>query len=173
MEFLGLQESMKVAMKFADDLGDRLKVAIELNQSNGNVLGLKIGEIKSAGNPVPEELNNKMRDCTTIREHQIKYLEYLATFKTRAAQVLSAAMNPPKENLFNRGKIADIKKGGDLVQKMMDALADENFNQNLLGEDFLTITNPKLHEEAIKLMSARISGQPSRAVPKGWLQEGK
>lgn len=168
MELLDLQESMKAAMKFADDLGDRLKVAIETNQSNGNILGIKIGEIKSAGNPVPEELNDKMRGCTTIREHQLEYLENWATFKTRVAQVLSAAMDPPKENLFNRGKIADIKKGGELVQKMMDALADENFNQNFLGEDFLTITNPKLHEEAIKLMSARLSGQPSRAVPKGW-----
>ena len=168
MELLDLQESMKAAMKFADDLGDRLKVAIETNQSNGNILGIKIGEIKSAGNPVPEELHNKMRDCTTIREHQLEYLEYWATFKTRVAQVLSAAMDPPKENLFNRGKIADIKNGGELVQKMMDALTDKNVNQNRLGEDFLTITNPKLHEEAIKLMSARLSGQPSRAVPKGW-----
>ena len=161
-----MKQSMTLAMEFADDFLWRLKIAMDTAQTSGNILVAKIREIEETGGTVPEELHQRMRDQITIREYQLKYLDSVATFKTRVTQVLSVAMDPPKDSFLNRGKLSDLQKGADLVQHMMQILETE-FTKTL-GADFLTITDPGMQQEAIKLMSERLAKQNTKPFPKEW-----
>lgn len=167
MDILALKQSMTNAMEFADDFLRRLKIAMETAQSNGNLLAAKIREIEEAGGEVSEDLHQRMRDQITIREYQLKYLDSAATFKTRVAQVLSVAMDPPKDNFLNRGKLSDLQKGAELVERMMNVIRTEFYET--LGEDLLTITQQGMHQEAVKLMAERLGKQNTKPIPKEWL----
>jgi len=142
-------------VKINDELSQFLKdlaLAEEINNKNANSF---VATANDPGIKLREGVDDGMREALTLREYLIQFQESGLELKLKINEMLRDPILTKKIGLFEKGKlinfVADTDKAFTTGRKLIDGA------KKYLGDDYLTISDPSLHQGAIQLMSKRMS----------------